>query len=101
MLSLTGIRHALISIGLLDNAGSLHMPYVCPVIPGVGLHFLALDRECVETETCFCVIDLRRAVHPPIVPFWVTPSFCQASLDHVIEVLHDGFPALGENGTRA
>ena len=95
VLSPSGVRHALIAAGLLDNPGSLHMPYVCPVIPGIGLHLLALDRAQVESETCFCIFDLRRAVHPPLVPFWVSPVIVQASRDHLIEILHDEFPTLG------
>ena len=43
-LSPSGVRHSLIAAGLIDNAASLHTPYVCPVIPGIGLHLLALDR---------------------------------------------------------
>ena len=94
-LSPSGVRNSLISIGVIDNAGSIHMPHVCPVIPGVGLHLLAVDRLSVETETTFCIVDLRRAVHPPIVPFWVTPVACQADFDYMVELLHDEFPSLG------
>ena len=97
-LSPSGVRHALISTGLLDNAGSIHTPHVCPVIPGIGLHLLLIDPAHLEIETSYGMYDydLRRAIHPPpLVTCWVAPVIHQASLDYLIEVLHDEFFALG------
>ena len=94
-LSPSGVRHALIGLGFLDNAGSIHMPYVCPAVPGVGVHLLLLNRQQVESEITYAVHDVRRAIHPPFVPYWTSPVAHQAHLDFLTEVLHDAFPVLG------
>ena len=93
-LSPSGVRHALIAMGYLDNAGSIHTPYVCSAIPGIGAHLLLLSRSHVEAETTFAVHDIRRVVHPPFVPFWTAAVAHQAHLDCLTEILHDAFPVL-------
>ena len=91
----TEVRQALIHMGFLDNAGSIHLPYVCPAVPGIGLHLLLLNRQQVESETTFAVHDVRRVVHPPFVQYWTAPTVHQAHLDFMTEVLHDAFTVLG------
>ena len=94
-LSPSEVRRALIAMGFLDNAGSIHTPYVSPAVPGIGAHLLLLNRQQVESETTFAVHDIRRAVHPPFVPFWTSPVAHQAHLDFMAEMLHDAFSVLG------